>query len=632
MLKRELDKIEADFAQAREELASANRQSSILEDYVANMKKDSFTNFGAYIETYREQRAIIHALKVACEKRIHQSTVERGRQKNAYEKATKDIRLKKRKAEEAERKKRDEKWKAHQEKHEAKKRLRSQRLQFWPKKVFRVTLTIDTPDMTPASSRRNSLSSLTTLKAGQDEASVNNPLEIALSLYYITTSAWWKPRYDLTLNTVENAGLIVYRAEFGNTTSETWKDTKATSSTSQTSFQGLGEPIPKMQPWHIKLLGNTREDDSSGPIKSDHEIRYNNNYRFRSGRRGRELRNRDELFELGAPRPASEQSDARYVAVAGVARFCDTRDDDRTRGSHWAAQDAEDDSSDMDEGFGGGDYDHGRFLSNGPATPPLAEPESSWSESGLTTSYDIPGLRTIAPSNNKRRQRVASIPLSGIIFGHLIVSKLRPVAFLRARITNRSSLTLLKGPVGLTLDGSFLGNTTIPRCSAGEVFDLNLGVEPGINVSYAQPVVKRSQIGVFTKDKHEIYTRACTIMNTKARPIEGIVLDQIPLSEDERLRVEVLQPVGLREGYAVKSGVPLTEVKKWGRANATLRRGGEVAWEVKLEPGKGVRLVLEYETKFPGGDSVSNAGSVVHRGACAEEDELTGVVGFGLFD
>ena len=33
------------------------------------------------------------------------------------------------------------------------------------------------------------------------------------------------------------------------------------------------------------------------------------------------------------------------------------------------------------------------------------------------------------------------------------------------------------------------------------------------------------------------------------------MLDQVPVSEDERLRVEVLQPAGLRtEGGAVKTG------------------------------------------------------------------------------
>ena len=85
------------------------------------------------------------------------------------------------------------------------------------------------------------------------------------------------------------------------------------------------------------------------------------------------------------------------------------------------------------------------------------------------------------------------------------------------------------------------------------------------------------------------------------------MLDQIPVSEEERLRVEVLQPTGLRlEGDAVKTGTGVAGkgMEKWGRATAVLRKGGEVAWEFKIEPGRSAKLVLEYEVKFPGSEIV----------------------------
>ena len=169
-------------------------------------------------------------------------------------------------------------------------------------------------------------------------------------------------------------------------------------------------------------------------------------------------------------------------------------------------------------------------------------------------------------------------------------------------------MALLNGPAGLTLDGSFLGNTNLPRCSAGDHFHLSLGVDPSVNVAYSKPVVKRSQTGVFAKEGSGIYTRTCTVTNTKSnRAIEGTVLDQVPVSEEERLRVEVLQPAGLKsEGGPVKTGTGAGAkgLDKWGRATAVLKKGGEVAWEVKIEPGKGVKLVLEYEARFPSSETV----------------------------
>ena len=186
---------------------------------------------------------------------------------------------------------------------------------------------------------------------------------------------------------------------------------------------------------------------------------------------------------------------------------------------------------------------------------------------------------------------------------YVVVPKVRAAAFLKARLRNASSVALLKGPASLTLDGSFLGNTNLPRCSAGEHFHLSLGVDPSVNVTYSAPAVKRSPTGVFTEEGSGVYTRTCTISNTKPnRAIEGTVLDQIPVSEDERLRVEILQPVGLRaEGDAVKTGTGVATAgngtEEWGRATAVLKKGGEVAWEVRIEPGRGAELVLEYEAR-----------------------------------
>lgn len=219
-------------------------------------------------------------------------------------------------------------------------------------------------------------------------------------------------------------------------------------------------------------------------------------------------------------------------------------------------------------------------------------------------------MRTVAPSFTTRRDKIDLVRLSDVHLSYVLVPKVRAAAFLKARLRNNSSLALLKGLAGLTLDGSCLGNTILPRCSAAEHFHLSLGVDPSVAVTYSKSVARRSQTGVFAKEGSGVYTRTCTITNTKSnRAFEGTVLDQIPVSEDERLRVKVLQPVGLRaEGDAVKTGTGVATVgegmKKWGRATAVLKKGGEVAWEVKIEPGRGAKLLLEYEAKHPNSEVV----------------------------
>ncbi|KAK8105034.1 hypothetical protein PG999_008393 [Apiospora kogelbergensis] len=259
----------------------------------------------------------------------------------------------------------------------------------------------------------------------------------------------------------------------------------------------------------------------------------------------------------------------------------------------------------------------------------LAFQESTFEETGFTTTYDLPGLKTLAPASTASKQRVARIGFANVAFSHTVVAKYKPVAYLQAKLRNGNKLTLLPGPAGLTLDGSFLGRTDMPRCSPGDSFTLSLGVDPAIQVAYPKPDVRRSQSGVFNKEDSAVYTRTISLTNTRSLASSGTgtetskqqqpkqppparvtVLDQVPVSEDERLRIEVLQPRGLAlAGAGVPAGQPGREgkdEKDWGKAVATLKKGGEVSWDVTLHAGRMVKLGLEYQCAFPTGDHAVN--------------------------
>lgn len=243
--------------------------------------------------------------------------------------------------------------------------------------------------------------------------------------------------------------------------------------------------------------------------------------------------------------------------------------------------------------------------------------DSSWEDNGLTTTYDVPGPRTLSPSSLTRRHKLASLHASNITLSYICVPKLRAAAFLRAKIRNpSSSIALLKGSAGVTLDGSFLGVMDLPRVSPGQIFEVSLGVDPAVHVNYPKPSVVRGTQGVlFNKERAQVFSRAIWINNTRGQAIDIHVLDQVPVSEDEKLRITVLAPKGLvKAGDAVKagvsakegsSGVAMTETKdnkeNWGNATARLKKGGEVSWMVKLEGRKGCKLGLQYETRFPSG-------------------------------
>lgn len=254
---------------------------------------------------------------------------------------------------------------------------------------------------------------------------------------------------------------------------------------------------------------------------------------------------------------------------------------------------------------------------------------------GLTTTYELPGQRTLVPSSTPRRHILAELALTTVTLSHIVIPKLRPAAFLTAKIQNTSAVTLLPGRAGITVDGTFLGSAMFPACAPDDFCNLSLGVDPSILVTYGKPTVRRSTVatatttaGIFfnnsnnnnNKEDSAIFTRTCWIKNTKDTAVSVTVLDQVPVSEnndddDKKLRVNILEPKGLdKEGDQTRVGVGVGIIGNvssdapplWGEGGfASLeKKNGEVKWVIPLEKGKDVKLVLEYEVKLPKGHRI----------------------------
>lgn len=676
----QIKKLEISVKEATEERNSAQGRLNMLDNYARSLTTSRPDDIAACVGAYQAERAKAFESHRNGESKLEEHQGQVNKLKNRRQKLLRKEQRRKWRLDRVKSKDQDKKQREKQLKVDEKKRLRRERTQFWPKKVYKVVLCLDANSgMTPTSSRRGSIDSLQKLPTlshpnaqdKSDSQAADIP-KVDLSFSYITHSASWSPRYDLALDTTSKSGSITYRAEFRNRTSETWCDTKVVLSTSQTSFQGLGESIPQIQPWHIRLAKGFGQYATDDALFSRSELDSKNTTSNISGQKPQAPRNQlfgqtigsNEMLN-GASRPqnlfggppkalpaaGSASSLCAYLAASnanqggsqalgsggglfGASNNVNVRQRESTMANAAAqpfgmvqaqpnifvphSQQAQ--VTEADEL--GADLDT-ETIAAGDAV--LAFEESTWEEAGLTATYTVPGTKTIAPSNTTRRYKVASIPLSSIALSHIVVPKLRTAAFLKARLRNTSSTTLLRGPVGLTLDGTFLGNTTLPRSSPGEAFVLNLGVDPALNVVYSKPTVRRSQTGVFQKEGSQTYARSCTLTNTKNNTvIEATVLDQVPVSEDDKLKVEVLVPRGLRKNddQGVKAGVgqinegtgkkgstyaeqgAAEEKAKWGKATAKMRKEGEIEWDVKLNPGQGVKLELEYEARFPGGEGI----------------------------
>ncbi|GKZ33446.1 hypothetical protein AbraIFM66950_003343 [Aspergillus brasiliensis] len=236
-----------------------------------------------------------------------------------------------------------------------------------------------------------------------------------------------------------------------------------------------------------------------------------------------------------------------------------------------------------------------RNLGGGEYIPLDSEvPESISQAYGLSVAYELPGRRVIMPSFAPRRHEIAELDLKTVSFTYVIVPKKHAAAFLRARIQNDLPVIMSGGEVNVTVDGTCFGRTKVSTCPPKGSFELNLGVDRFIQVTYNEPGIT----GFRTTDnaEHITYLKAsCKVKNTRTWAVDVLVLDQVPVSVDDSFRVDILTPVALN---VPGDKVDLIEPGK-PRKTVELGRGGEIRWEVRVEPGEEIELDLKYSLTTP---------------------------------
>lgn len=269
-LKKEAKRLVSEQTTEEEKINSAAVRLSVLDKYPSSMTDKQPETIQNVLSIYKEERVKIFSDHTDATNKLEgireQIKFYEKKLSNA-EAAARKANLKKQKDKAKELAKKQQKKAKLQKERE---RIRLEREKFWPKKIYQVTINIEASEYTPTSSRRGSTESLTTLALPQefDKTLESKTLDINLSISYITFSASWSPRYDLSIDSVSATGVLDYSAELSNTTSESWQNTKITLSTSQTTYQGLEDTIPVLQPWHVRLGKST---GSNGALVSTYE-------------------------------------------------------------------------------------------------------------------------------------------------------------------------------------------------------------------------------------------------------------------------------------------------------------------------------------------------------------------------
>jgi uncharacterized protein (TIGR02231 family) len=193
--------------------------------------------------------------------------------------------------------------------------------------------------------------------------------------------------------------------------------------------------------------------------------------------------------------------------------------------------------------------------------------------------FGVPGTVTVLTTGETKRVQIDEAQLEPALTVR-VVPRIDPRAFLYAKVTLPKTTPYLPGQVSLFRDATFVGSGRLPQLAPGEEHELGFGSDDSIRVRHAVLDEKRGESGIITSSKTDQRNYRISVKNHHPRAMTVAVLDQIPVSQNQDIKVELIaktQPT--RKDPDDKRGV--------------------MAWDIKLEPNEEKQVEFGYRVSWP---------------------------------
>jgi hypothetical protein len=236
------------------------------------------------------------------------------------------------------------------------------------------------------------------------------------------------------------------------------------------------------------------------------------------------------FLSTGAPsnRPGTPVFNPWYLDIYRAAPSATTRRDERDRFAN-AAQKAEAPKQ--------------AFESEDLA--PALIPQTKIAEKGAYIELELPLAQSIQSSDRKQKKFIKEYSFktgSSLSFSYEVYTWHTRDAFLAARFVNTSEIPLLPGVAQVFIENEYYGLIQMPYMPAGKKETLPLGIEPRIGAEKVLVKKFEDTKGVFGGKTRIVYTYQINVENNMKTDIELTVHDMIPVSQNEKIEVEILNP------------------------------------------------------------------------------------------
>ncbi|WP_369721482.1 mucoidy inhibitor MuiA family protein [Bradyrhizobium sp. LLZ17] len=196
-------------------------------------------------------------------------------------------------------------------------------------------------------------------------------------------------------------------------------------------------------------------------------------------------------------------------------------------------------------------------------------------------TFKISGRVSLGAAEGAKALRIASMTVPADLMVRA-APVMDPTAFLEASFKQSDDTTLLPGKVAIYRDGVFVGRGKISASAKDDIVRLGFGADDKVKIERA--VLKRNEGSaglLVTTSKTDERSFKTTIRNGHDFPIHVAIEDQLPVSENEDILVEMLP-----------STTPPT-------ASNIRDKRGVLEWSVDAKPGEVKDINFAWRVRWP---------------------------------
>ena len=193
----------------------------------------------------------------------------------------------------------------------------------------------------------------------------------------------------------------------------------------------------------------------------------------------------------------------------------------------------------------------------------------------LNTSYDIDIPYDILSNNEDHLISLyqQKIPAD---YQYFTAPNYRKEAYLLAKVKDFSKYHLVSAPASVIFENMYIGETRVSPDQTNNEMNITLGNDPKISIR-REDIQDKSGEKFLSSYREKVVTYDLIIKNNKKEQISMEIKDRFPLSNNEAVKIEVLD----------KSGATKDDEK------------GFLTWNIKLSPSETKKLRVSYKVRYP---------------------------------